>query len=148
MIAPEGYIPVSTLLDIVYEDNYDEEWKKYCASTQNTPFAYYVARKDQILFRWIYEFICDQIKVYSPDKGLMNVDQQLLFGPKWNIDLIYSDMQFKRLNKFDIPEDIASRYNFSNPLDLNDIAALSNSCLLYTSPSPRDKRQSRMPSSA
>ena len=26
--------------------------------------------------------------------------------------------------------------------------ALLNSCLLYTSPSPRDKRQSRMPSSA
>ena len=25
---------------------------------------------------------------------------------------------------------------------------LSNNCLLYTSPSPRDKRQSRMPSSA
>ena len=25
---------------------------------------------------------------------------------------------------------------------------LSNDCLLYTSPSPRDKRQSRMPSSA
>ena len=40
---------------------------------------------------------------------------------------------------------------------LNDINAASNgidirtsnmSCLLYTSPSPRDKRQSRMPSSA
>ena len=28
------------------------------------------------------------------------------------------------------------------------INVLSNSCLLYTSPSPRDKRQSRMPSSA
>ena len=27
-------------------------------------------------------------------------------------------------------------------------AALVNTCLLYTSPSPRDKRQSRMPSSA
>ena len=27
-------------------------------------------------------------------------------------------------------------------------AGLSYSCLLYTSPSPRDKRQSRMPSSA
>ena len=26
--------------------------------------------------------------------------------------------------------------------------AKTNSCLLYTSPSPRDKRQSRMPSSA
>ena len=38
-------------------------------------------------------------------------------------------------------------------LDLSDIVALDNvlrlkSCLLYTSPSPRDKRQSRMPSSA
>ena len=28
------------------------------------------------------------------------------------------------------------------------IDASSDSCLLYTSPSPRDKRQSRMPSSA
>ena len=28
------------------------------------------------------------------------------------------------------------------------VQALSNICLLYTSPSPRDKRQSRMPSSA
>ena len=31
-----------------------------------------------------------------------------------------------------------------NPED----APLANACLLYTSPSPRDKRQSRMPSSA
>ena len=32
----------------------------------------------------------------------------------------------------------------------NDTAVilLANACLLYTSPSPRDKRQSRMPSSA
>ena len=29
-----------------------------------------------------------------------------------------------------------------------NIEALINACLLYTSPSPRDKRQSRMPSSA
>ena len=29
-----------------------------------------------------------------------------------------------------------------------DDAALLDACLLYTSPSPRDKRQSRMPSSA
>ena len=31
---------------------------------------------------------------------------------------------------------------------LHDINSKSNYCLLYTSPSPRDKRQSRMPSSA
>ena len=29
-----------------------------------------------------------------------------------------------------------------------DLMSGENSCLLYTSPSPRDKRQSRMPSSA
>ena len=30
----------------------------------------------------------------------------------------------------------------------NQLATLSNNCLLYTSPSPRDQRGSRMPSSA
>ena len=35
-----------------------------------------------------------------------------------------------------------------SPLFLIFIAALHPTCLLYTSPSPRDKRQSRMPSSA
>ena len=35
-------------------------------------------------------------------------------------------------------------------IDLNSkkISSLNHNCLLYTSPSPRDKRQSRMPSSA
>ena len=33
-------------------------------------------------------------------------------------------------------------------VDENAITTLLKSCLLYTSPSPRDKRQSRMPSSA
>ena len=34
------------------------------------------------------------------------------------------------------------------PLVCTQIAKLISDCLLYTSPSPRDKRQSRMPSSA
>ena len=38
-----------------------------------------------------------------------------------------------------------SREDDTAPLDA---AAITGSCLLYTSPSPRDKRQSRMPSSA
>ena len=33
-------------------------------------------------------------------------------------------------------------------LEVAHVDAHANSCLLYTSPSPRDKRQSRMPSSA
>ena len=31
---------------------------------------------------------------------------------------------------------------------IKSLASISTVCLLYTSPSPRDKRQSRMPSSA
>ena len=31
---------------------------------------------------------------------------------------------------------------------VNDMSEVNIDCLLYTSPSPRDKRQSRMPSSA
>ena len=38
--------------------------------------------------------------------------------------------------------------DFGRMAQANGIRVLSFSCLLYTSPSPRDKRQSRMPSSA
>ena len=39
---------------------------------------------------------------------------------------------------------------FIDKIDLNKVDLVSSplTCLLYTSPSPRDKRQSRMPSSA
>ena len=45
---------------------------------------------------------------------------------------------------------IATTYTFINRVATqNDLELLeSEDCLLYTSPSPRDKRQSRMPSSA
>ena len=36
----------------------------------------------------------------------------------------------------------------SEDVDEDGVFDLINDCLLYTSPSPRDKRQSRMPSSA
>ena len=39
---------------------------------------------------------------------------------------------------------IASRFDD----EFEIVAGVFSSCLLYTSPSPRDKRQSRMPSSA
>ena len=52
-------------------------------------------------------------------------------------------------------EDIVTHYivNFilnNKEIDINKIAilTLNNSCLLYTSPSPRDSGKSRMPSSA
>ena len=43
---------------------------------------------------------------------------------------------------------INQRYRPVNPRLEEDLKAQIDNCLLYTSPSPRDKRQSRMPSSA
>ena len=52
----------------------------------------------------------------------------------------------------DASEDSESEYDKSEDAEFEESAAQSiansESCLLYTSPSPRDKRQSRMPSSA
>ena len=53
--------------------------------------------------------------------------------------------------KYDIP---SNKYSLKNPEQIKGILGeyypetLTKLCLLYTSPSPRDKRQSRMPSSA
>ena len=44
---------------------------------------------------------------------------------------------------------VTMRYVFNNPPVWGDLlTVLSNICLLYTSPSPRDAQLSRMPSSA
>ena len=43
---------------------------------------------------------------------------------------------------------ITNSFNEMHPADAADIIEHLSDCLLYTSPSPRDKRQSRMPSSA
>ena len=42
--------------------------------------------------------------------------------------------------------DLTQIWGMSGPPGLQSVLSLA--CLLYTSPSPRDKRQSRMPSSA
>ena len=51
------------------------------------------------------------------------------------------------------PDPRRDEFDFEWCLSVEDVRALYNIicysiCLLYTSPSPRDKRQSRMPSSA
>ena len=45
-------------------------------------------------------------------------------------------------------EELAKQHGVERWTTDLDAALLSKDCLLYTSPSPRDKRQSRMPSSA
>ena len=55
--------------------------------------------------------------------------------------------QFPGMGKdlFDVSEIAKQRFNQANDVLGFDIA---NICLLYTSPSPRDRQKSRMPSSA
>ena len=50
--------------------------------------------------------------------------------------------------KYVSPTGADRTYGAAVAADDGRVAALSGLCLLYTSPSPRDKRQSRMPSSA
>ena len=54
-----------------------------------------------------------------------------------DIEKVRFDVETGRVDRSSAPAE-------TNPFDLNALEA----CLLYTSPSPRDKRQSRMPSSA
>ena len=56
-----------------------------------------------------------------------------------------------KVKKLEIPaEYLVGKVLFHDIADpeTGELMAEANSCLLYTSPSPRDKRQSRMPSSA
>ena len=52
----------------------------------------------------------------------------------------------KKPRKVDLTANDEAQFSLGDSTYAYDITALS--CLLYTSPSPRDKRQSRMPSSA
>ena len=67
-------------------------------------------------------------------------------------DISFSDFQ-RFINQFsrekgDITRKVPSRASIQNVVKVYNAIAEYAACLLYTSPSPRDKRQSRMPSSA
>ena len=81
-----------------------------------------------------------------------------LTGNKWNDDV--RKFQLPAEKSFGMKDynssDVILRYGNTfvgislkkKPSAVADSPTLINNCLLYTSPSPRDKRQSRMPSSA
>ena len=73
------------------------------------------------------QFILSQ-EITGKDQVLNRLNSQ--------IDELTSLLALERANKQDLEDSIAN------------LEASLSSCLLYTSPSPRDKRQSRMPSSA
>ena len=73
------------------------------------------------------------IDIISPTLGALTVNFQS--GPGFTVTDANGDPVF------DVPADLNLSDSITNDGEING-------CLLYTSPSPRDKRQSRMPSSA
>ena len=65
------------------------------------------------------------------------------YGFETNKNFLAAAMSYQKSR-----EAIEDVYGRENPLVAKTIGRWINACLLYTSPSPRDKRQSRMPSSA
>ena len=59
------------------------------------------------------------------------------------------EKNLNKANAYDYFVPQQARWNYTTEIDGNKVQdGILHTCLLYTSPSPRDKRQSRMPSSA
>ena len=87
-----------------------------------------------------------EVMLRVPYKGKDYIGQPLAWDGKevalFRRDGRISQLPATDLNKLDIVED------HYRPYAKDEMIAKLRICLLYTSPSPRDKRQSRMPSSA
>ena len=66
-------------------------------------------------------------------------------NPEYDPSVIPKDCVVRELESQNFRLQLAYKITESPVLTIN---CHGNACLLYTSPSPRDKRQSRMPSSA
>ena len=80
---------------------------------------------------------------------------QILISTKGKKDLSFLDKMFKNCNPMDYSiivvdqsESEKDLSTISKKFDIKYYNIQANGCLLYTSPSPRDRTRSRMPSSA
>ena len=63
--------------------------------------------------------------------------------------LIFSNNLFAEINSVvPLKKPVLSKEEIQKKISINILKPLKKPCLLYTSPSPRDMRRSRMPSSA
>ena len=76
----------------------------------------------------------------------VRISLQNSFYPESFKDTIPKDWKQEKINFENIPLHQSRNRNFNSDFTLINDGWIT--CLLYTSPSPRDKRQSRMPSSA
>ena len=92
--------------------------------------------------------------VLMAEAGIKTVrfgSKELAFNPSRFDDALFSTLDLFHQNYPDVRIEIVGHY--VHPYELvqpriDKVGHYLYDCLLYTSPSPRDKRQSRMPSSA
>ena len=88
------------------------------------------------------QFRDDAINTISIRQGTTSVDYK---GLPRGRDISYNNGDYQQIRaEVDHVDKITARFY----LDRSSLVSHGKLCLLYTSPSPRDKRQSRMPSSA
>ena len=95
----------------------------------------------------------DKTQILSPmrrySSGLINLNSimQKKYNP--NGDKVFSKMEGEKEIKFCAGDKVICTQNdYDIDVRNGDIGYVVNNCLLYTSPSPRDRQKSRMPSSA
>ena len=99
----------------------------------------------------LYEFTNDTIKWISKNNfknGILNLSIQHTSASLIVQENADPDVQTDLLSYFDKLAPMDNKLYVHTTEGKDDMPAHIKSCLLYTSPSPRDKRQSRMPSSA
>ena len=96
----------------------------------------------------------DLLRAYLNDikrVPLLSHEQQITLGRQVQeyMEVVRAELEITELTG-DKPtlEELSNKLNLSTSIIKKRLRAGQKACLLYTSPSPRDKRQSRMPSSA
>ena len=85
--------------------------------------------------------------VRNQNRGLVSIIQDSFFTPDMTVFVLKELVNEKQVRKIK-DEEKEQQEGKEDRIELELLEVLRNHCLLYTSPSPRDQRGSRMPSSA
>ena len=116
-----------------------DQWLKYASPESLSLYMYQNPKRAKKLYKEIVPKAVDEY-LDNIEKSKKQTEQQLVMNPVWHV------------HNGNIPKE-EMIMTFSMLLNLVETSNADNkdllwNCLLYTSPSPRDRQKSRMPSSA
>ena len=117
----------------------NESKRRFCLDRYTGSLALHDLCRDMIN-RNLYTFISRDRNSVS---NLTVVGDNLTTGPHY---AIFYTLFPSRLDGYDVELQVRSAYE--RHINFENIGSRTKTCLLYTSPSPRDRQKSRMPSSA